>query len=144
MCCSRAKDRLAVLAFSEFTSPSLDTAKLWFGEENVYDVGIAKYKCQEQQDPGDRVVYSCVFSLLAKHEIAGQGDTQTGKIVWPGVDCIRVDEKGNGRDEDGDCACAQFLYAKKQYREINGVCERRNNTDRSVVNRYDIVQIFEQ
>ena len=40
MCCSRAKDRLAVLALSEFTSTSLDTAKLWFGEENVYDVGL--------------------------------------------------------------------------------------------------------
>lgn len=39
MCCSRAKDKLAVLALSGFSTASLGTAKLWFGEENVYDVG---------------------------------------------------------------------------------------------------------
>lgn len=39
VCCSRAKDRLAVLALSAFSTASIDTAKLWFGEENVYDVG---------------------------------------------------------------------------------------------------------
>lgn len=38
MCCSRAKDKLAVLALSKFSTASLSTAKLWFGEANVYDV----------------------------------------------------------------------------------------------------------
>lgn len=38
VCCSRAKDKLAILSISSLSGTSLNTINNWFGNENVYDV----------------------------------------------------------------------------------------------------------
>lgn len=38
VCCSRAKDKLAILSISSLSGVSLNTINNWFGNENVYDV----------------------------------------------------------------------------------------------------------
>jgi len=38
MCCSRAKDKLALIAISALSRTSQTTINNWFGEENIYDI----------------------------------------------------------------------------------------------------------
>lgn len=38
MCCSRAKDKLALLALSKIDTAGIQMAEVWFGKHNVYDV----------------------------------------------------------------------------------------------------------
>lgn len=38
VCCSRAKDKLALLSLSNMDQPAMGTINNWFGKENVYDV----------------------------------------------------------------------------------------------------------